>query len=59
MKQSIVPFVRTQQQKKFINKNDIVVAFESIYIAIIWNIQKFHGKVLGRITDWVLDHTSK
>ena len=35
MKQSIVPFVRTQQQKKFINKNDIVVAFESIYIAII------------------------
>ena len=43
--------------KAEINESDIDDLFESIYIMIISNIQKFLGKSLGWIIDSVVDQT--
>ena len=43
--------------KIIINESDIDDVFQSIYTAIITNIQISLGKGSGRIIDSVLDHT--
>ena len=40
-----------------INESDIDDVFQSIYITVITNMQKFLGKDSGSIFDWVIDHT--
>ena len=50
-------FYSSSKAEIIINESDIDNLFESIYSAIISNIQKSLGKGSGRIIDSVIDHT--
>ena len=52
--QNIAPFIRTQKAGIFINENYINNVFESIYSAVISNIQK--SLESGWVIDSVTDH---
>ena len=54
MKQNTVPFIQTQKQKQLLIK---WYWCESIYIAIISNLQRSLGKGSGWIIDSVVIHT--
>ena len=56
MKQNIVLFIQISKVETFINESDIDDIFESIYITIISNIQKFLEKGLGWLIDSVIDN---
>ena len=56
IKQNIVPYSNSKVET-IIDESDIDYAFDSIYIAIISNIQKSLGKCLGLIFDLVIDVT--
>ena len=51
IKQYITPSIRTQKQKKVINKSDLDDVFESFYTTIKSSLQKALGKVSG----WIID----
>ena len=50
-------FYSSSKAERVINESDIVDVFESIYAAIISNIQKSSEKVSGWIIDSFIDHT--
>ena len=50
-------FYSKSKAETIINESDIDDVFESIYIKIIQNVQKFIGKGSGQIIDSVRDHT--
>ena len=50
-------FYSSSKAERVINESDIVDVFESIYAAIISNIQKSSEKVSGWIIDSLIDHT--
>ena len=54
IKQYITPFIRTQKQKKVINKSDLDDVFESFYATFKPSLQKALGKVSGWIIDLVI-----
>ena len=56
IKQNIVPYSNSKVET-IVDESDIDDAFDSIYIAIISNIQKSHGRCLGLIFDLVVDVT--
>ena len=50
-------FYSSSKAERVINESDIVDVFQSIYAAIISNIQKSSEKVSGWIIDSFIDHT--
>ena len=50
-------FYSSSKAERVINESDIVDVFQSIYAAIITNIQKSSEKVSGWIIDSFIDHT--
>ena len=50
-------FYSSSKAERVINESDIVDVFQSIYTAIISNIQKSSEKVSGWIIDSFIDHT--